>query len=151
MKLLISTLIATLCLLGCGRAQDISGLISIESSKNVKETSDKLESVLVENGMTVFTRINHAAGASKADMKLRPTELFIFGNPKVGTQLMNCDQRMGIELPLKILVWESESGKIYVSYFNPTAYVDYYSLKECFQILENIKDALKSYSSSAVE
>ena len=81
-----------------------NGLISIKSAHDVKTTADRLENILKEKGMTVFTRINHSAGAEKVGQQLRPTELVIFGNPKVGTPLMQCNQSMAIDLPQKALI-----------------------------------------------
>jgi len=74
-----------------------NGLISIKSPYHVKETADRLENALNEKGMTVFIRIDHAKGARKVGENLRPTELVIFGNPKVGTPLMQCGQSVAID------------------------------------------------------
>ena len=82
-------------------------LISVKSQHSVKETADRLENVLTEKGMTVFARIDHAAGAKKVEKILRPTELVIFGNPKVGTPLMQCAQSVAIDLPQKALIWDA--------------------------------------------
>lgn len=70
--------------------------------------------------MTVFTRIDHSAGAKKVDKELRPTELVIFGNPKVGTPLMQCVQTVAIDLPQKMLIWQDEAGTTWLSYNNPS-------------------------------
>ena len=80
-----------------------SGIISVKSSHDVKTTADRLESTLKQKGMNVFIRINHAQGAQKIGKELRPTELVIFGNPKVGTPLMQCRQSVAIDLPQKAL------------------------------------------------
>ncbi|RKZ92800.1 MAG: hypothetical protein DRR19_03210, partial [Candidatus Parabeggiatoa sp. nov. 1] len=87
---------------------DNNNLISIKANDSVKETTDRLESFLKEKGLTVFARINHAEGAKRIGKDLRPTELLIFGNPKAGTPLMQCKQTMGIDLPLKVLIWQDE-------------------------------------------
>ena len=96
-----------------------NGLVSIASSYSVKETFDRLEVALRAKNITVFTRIDHAAGAASVAMMLRPTELLIFGNPKAGTPLMQCNQTIGIDLPLKILGWQDEGGKVWISYNDP--------------------------------
>ena len=88
-----------------------SGLISVKSSHDVKNTADRLENILKEKGMNVFGRINHAEGARKVGQELRPTELVIFGNPKVGTPLMQCGQTAAIDLPQKALIWQDEKGQ----------------------------------------
>ncbi len=95
------------------------GLISIKSSHDVQRTADRLENTLRGKGMTVFIRINHAEGAQKVGKKLRPTELLIFGNPKVGTPLIQCSQSVAIELPQKALIWEDETGNVWLYYNDP--------------------------------
>jgi uncharacterized protein (DUF302 family) len=96
-----------------------NGIISVKSSHDVKATADRLENTLKQKGMTVFIRINHAEGAQKVGKKLRPTELVIFGNPKVGTPLMLCSQTTAIDLPQKALIWEDGEGQVWLSYNDP--------------------------------
>ncbi|WP_158817855.1 DUF302 domain-containing protein [Methylocapsa sp. S129] len=97
----------------------VEGLISIPSDFDPKETMDRLEAALRANGVTIFARIDHAAGAAKVGEDLRPTELLIFGNPKGGTPLMQAEQTIGIDLPLKALVWRDAAGKTWLSYNEP--------------------------------
>jgi uncharacterized protein (DUF302 family) len=96
-----------------------NGLITIRSGNSVKVTVDRLEADLKAKGITVFARIDHAAGAVSAGMPLRPTELLIFGNPKAGTPLMQANQTIGIDLPLKVLVWEDAGGSVWITYNDP--------------------------------
>jgi uncharacterized protein (DUF302 family) len=95
------------------------GLTSVISSFGPKETMDRLEAEIKAKGMTVFARIDHAAGAAAVGLPLRPTELLIFGNAKGGTLLMQSMQTIGIDLPLKALVWQDGSGKTWLSYNDP--------------------------------
>ena len=95
------------------------GLVSVASQHSVKDTLDRLEADLKAKGITVFARIDHAAGAASVAMSLRPTELLIFGNPKAGTPLMQSNQTIGIDLPLKILGWEDAGGKVWITYNDP--------------------------------
>jgi uncharacterized protein (DUF302 family) len=81
---------------------------------------DRLEAAVKAKGMTLFARIDHAAGAAAVGMSLRPTELLIFGNAKGGTPLMQSNQTVGIDLPLKALVWEDASGVTWLSYNDPS-------------------------------
>lgn len=81
-----------------------SGLVNVESTQSVKDTADRLEKALAAKGMTVFVRIGHAAGAEKVGLALPPTELVIFGKPKVGTPLMHCSRSVAIDLPQKSLI-----------------------------------------------
>jgi uncharacterized protein (DUF302 family) len=97
----------------------IEGLTIIQSSFGPKETMDRLESALRAQGMNIFARIDHAAGARDVGLELRPTELIIFGNARAGTPLMRSVQTIGIDLPLKALVWEDAAAKTWISYTEP--------------------------------
>ena len=96
------------------------GLMSIPSSFGPKDTMNRLEAAVKAKGMTVFARIDHAAGAAEVGLSLRPTELLIFGNAKGGTPLMQAAQTIGIDLPLKALVWQDGSGGTWLSYNDPS-------------------------------
>lgn len=93
-----------------------NGLITIASRYSVSETLDRLTTALTSAGMLVFARINHARGAEEVGLKLRPTELLIFGNPRGGTPLMQDRQTAGIDLPVKALAWEDEEGMVWLTY-----------------------------------
>ena len=95
------------------------GLTTIASSYGPKETMDRLEAEIKAKGMTVFARIDHAAGAAQAGLSLRPTEVLLFGNAKPGTPLMQANQTIGIDLPLKALIYEDEAGKTWLAYNDP--------------------------------
>src|SRR3981189_1154627 len=97
----------------------MEGLTSIRSRFGPKETMDRLETQIREHGMTVFARIDHAAGAAKVGLTLAPTELIIFGNARGGTPLMQASQTAGIDLPLKALVWQDSAGTTWLSYNEP--------------------------------
>jgi uncharacterized protein (DUF302 family) len=96
-----------------------AGLVSVQSHHSVKATIDRLEAALTAAGVTVFARIDHAAGAASVAMPIRPTELLIFGNPRAGTPLMQAAQTTGIDLPLKVLAWEDAGGAVWVTYNDP--------------------------------
>jgi len=95
------------------------GVTTIQSSFGPKDTMNRLEAAVQAKGMTVFARIDHAAGATAAGLSLRPTEVLIFGNAKGGTPLMKSVQTIGLELPLKALVWQDASGNTWLSYNDP--------------------------------
>ena len=98
----------------------IEGMTNIPSNFGPKETMDRLEAEIRARGMTVFARIDHAAGAAGVGLNLRPTELIIFGNARGGTPLMQSAQTIGIDLPLKALVWQDAAGKTWISYNEPS-------------------------------
>jgi uncharacterized protein (DUF302 family) len=95
------------------------GLIKVQSSHGPAETMDRLVTGIQAKGLTVFARIDHASGAKEVGLSLRPTELLIFGNAKGGTPLMQSNQEIGIDLPLKALVWQDASGTSWISYNDP--------------------------------
>jgi uncharacterized protein (DUF302 family) len=96
-----------------------NGLSTLPSHHTARETMDRLLAALAARNMTVFARIDHAAGAQSVGMPLRPTEVVLFGNPKGGTPLMQDQQTAGIDLPLKALVWEDAGGKVWLGYNDP--------------------------------
>jgi uncharacterized protein (DUF302 family) len=96
-----------------------NGLKTISSGFGPKETVDRLEAEVKAKGLTVFARVDHAAGAAAVGLKLRPTELLIFGNARGGTPLMAADQQVGIDLPLKALVYQDAAGRVWLSYNDP--------------------------------
>jgi uncharacterized protein (DUF302 family) len=98
----------------------IDGLTTIPSKLGPKETMDHLEAEVRAMGMRVFARIDHTAGAAAAGLSLRPTEVLIFGNAKAGTPVMQSVQTIGIDLPLKALVWQDASGVTWLSYNDPS-------------------------------
>jgi uncharacterized protein (DUF302 family) len=95
------------------------GLITLESNFGPQETSNRLVAEVAVQGMTIFARVDHAAGAAEVGMTLGPTELLIFGNAKAGTPLMQEQQSTGIDLPLKALVYQDTSGKTWLAYNDP--------------------------------
>jgi uncharacterized protein (DUF302 family) len=95
------------------------GLTTIPSSYGPKDTLNSLEAEVKAKGMTAFARIDHAAGAEAVELALRPTELLIFGSAKAGTPLMQATQAIGIDLPLKALVFEDAAGKVWLTYNDP--------------------------------
>lgn len=115
----IFALIAVICLLGV-QAMAADGLTTLRSSHGPKDTMNRLEAEVKAKGMTVFARIDHAAGAAEVGLSLRPTEVLIFGNAKAGTPLMQAEQGIGIDLPLKALVWQDASGTTWLSYNDPS-------------------------------
>jgi uncharacterized protein (DUF302 family) len=95
------------------------GLITAKSNFGARETADRLATAVEAKGMTVFARIDHAAGAKQAGLELAPTELLIFGNAKAGTPLMQANPVVGIDLPLKALIWRDGSGTVWLAYNDP--------------------------------
>lgn len=112
------------------------GLIDIPSNHSVDETVTKLEGILQAKGITLFALVDHSGEAAKAGMKMRPTKLLIFGNPRAGTPVMLAAPSSAIDLPLKILVWEDDQGKVWVTYNSPTYFQTRHNLPA--DLLQNI-------------
>lgn len=129
--------------------QAADGLVTVQSPLAPRAAMDKLEAVVKERGLTVFARIDHAAGAAKIGKSLRPTELLIFGNAQGGTPLMECAQSIGIDLPLKALVWEDTDGRTWVSYNDPAFLAQRHGVPEC-PAAGNLRQALSRLIGAAV-
>jgi len=125
------------------------GMINIESDFNVTKTADRLENILKKKGMTVFNRIKHSQAASNVGIELRETELIIFGNPKVGSPLMKCQQSIAIDLPQKALIWKDEKSNVWISYNSPQHLVKRHQLEGCTKELFKIENALAKITKAA--
>jgi uncharacterized protein (DUF302 family) len=126
-----------------------NGLVTVRSSFGVHETANRLASVLEEKGMRIVARIDHTAGAASVGMTLRPTELLVFGNPAVGTPLMQCAQTVAIDLPQKMLIWEDESGMVSISYNDPGYLSTRHDIEGCKENIRKIAGALATFAQSA--
>lgn len=125
------------------------GMIHVPSSFDVEVTADRLESVLNEKGMTVFKRVKHSEGANKVGIDLRETELIIFGNPKVGSPLMKCEQSIAIDLPQKALIWQDENAKVWVSYNDPEYLKNRHKVTGCDEVFAKVGKALAGITKAA--
>jgi uncharacterized protein (DUF302 family) len=126
-------------------AVSADGLITTRSSFGPEETMKRFEAEVRARGMTVFAHIDHAAGAAAVGMPLRRTDLLIFGAAKAGTPLMQSVQTIGIELPLKALVWQDETGTTFLSYNNPAYLTHRHELGESAKsVVEGMSNALKA-------
>lgn len=128
-----------------------SGLINVASPYSVKQTADRLEAVLKAKGMKIFARIDHHQGAENNGLELRPTQLLIFGNPKLGTPLMQCAQSAAIDLPQKALIWKDAKGKVQISYNDPVYLKNRHQVQDCDSIINKMSKGLKKLTAKAVE
>lgn len=125
------------------------GLVVTKSAHDVQTTVDKLVTTLESKGMTVFGKVDHAANAEKADMSIRPTQVVIFGNPKVGTPLMKCSQSIAIDLPQKILVWEDENNVVWLGYNDPEYLKARHATTGCDEVFAKVSGALGNFAKAA--
>jgi len=115
------------------------GIISKPSNHSVDQTVDKLKSILEARGVTLFALVDHSGEAAKAGLNMRPTKLLVFGNPRAGTPVMLAAPSIAIDLPLKILVWEDDRGRVWLSYNDPAYLQRRHGVPQ--QLLQNIAAA----------
>lgn len=151
MRLLLGRVFALVLLGFSVSIQAADGMMTVKSEHDVKATADKLESVLKDKGMTVMARINHQQGAEKAGLELPPTEVVIFGNPRVGTPLMQCARSVAIDLPQKALIWEDSSGDTWLGYNDPEYLKSRHGIEGCDDVIAKVKGALAGFAKAATE
>lgn len=125
------------------------GLVVMKSPYSAKDTMDRLEETVSQRGLNVFARIDHAAGAAKIGKVLRPTEVLIFGNSQGGTPFMECAQTVGIDLPLKALVWEDSASMVWLGYNDPAYLAQRHGAASC-PAADNLRKALGSIVEAVV-
>lgn len=155
-----STLLATMILLaGCGAigrqhdgtqgTQGPHGLVSVKSPHSQSDTVNRLEAEVRQRNLIVTARIDHAAAAQRIGQTLRPNEVVIFGNPQAGTPLMQCAPTVGIDLPIKALVWTDGTGQVWLGYNDPAWLVHRHGAPDC-PAAENVRKALAAIAEATV-
>lgn len=145
----VRLIVVVVAALFSGLVNAADGMTTLKSPHSASETMDRLEAVIKERNLGVFARIDHAAGARKIGKSLRPTEVIIFGNPQGGTPFMACAQTVGIDLPLKALVWEDESSQVWLGYNEPAYLAQRHGAVDC-PVVENLAKALDGIARAAV-
>jgi len=126
-----------------------NGIVHVPSDFSVALTTQRMVSLLKGKGMIIFNQIKHSEAAEKTGVKLRDTELIIFGNPKVGSTLMKCQQSVALDLPQKILIREDEMGKVWISYNDPRYLEKRHKIAGCEETIAKIEKALSTTALSA--
>lgn len=127
------------------------GLVAKRSAYPVAETMDRLERVVRDRKLIVVARVDHAAAAQQAGLTLRPTQLLIFGNPKAGTPLMQSAQSVGIDLPLKVLVWEDDKGQVWLGYNDPGWLAARHGVADRAEVVRSIAGALAALTDAVAK
>jgi uncharacterized protein (DUF302 family) len=125
-------------------------LVTVKSPYPVDETLDRFEEAVTKKGMTIFTRIDHAQGAAKVGKELRPTVVLIFGNPNIGTLLMQSRQTAAIDLPLKLLAWEDDAGQVWIAYNDPGYLVKRHAITDRTPVVEKMRKAMSNFTAAAI-
>ncbi len=140
------------CALAVGGANASEGdLIKKKSSHDVATTVDRLEEVVTEKGITVMARVDHAKNAASVGMELRPTQLLIFGNPKLGTVLMQENQQFGLDLPMKVLVWKDGDGQVWIAYVKPEELAERHGIDDDHEVVKKLANALDAITGAAAK
>ena len=142
-------IVAEILLIFASLASAADGLIAVRSPYDVETTVQRLEQQVTKRGLNIFARIDHAAGAAKAGQTLRPTTLLVFGNPKGGTPFMRCEQTVGIDLPLKALVWEDASAQVWLGYNDPAFIAKRHGVSRC-PVVGKLQQMLESITRDTV-
>lgn len=127
------------------------GLVKVSSPYSVAETSDRLEEIIKSKGLTLFTRVDHSANAQKVGLQLQPTQLLIFGNPKVGTPLMNCSATTAIDLPQKFLVVQDDQEQTKIVYNSPQYLQQRHNINGCDEVLNKVSGVLNGIAEAAIK
>ncbi len=146
MRLLIAMLTVLAMMLPAKAADELT----VRSSKySVKETVDRLTAALKDKGIAPAARIDHAAAAKGVGLELRPTEVLLFGNPRLGTPLMQTNRHVGIDLPMKVLTWEDDGGKVWIGYTPVETLKMRYKIEGRDDVLKSMAGALEAFVASA--
>jgi len=127
------------------------GLINKKSPYSVKKTLNRLEKILRSKGITIVKRWSHDKGGKKAGIPLRPTELLLFGNPKLGTHFFTSNQASGIDLPMKALAWRDESGQVWLTYNDPQYIANRHGIKDRDDVVKKMTEALNTLTDAAID
>ena len=143
-------LISAIALSGCATLQPHdNGMITLKSPHSAAQTLTRLEGEVKKRGLAIVARIDHAAGATRVGKSLRPTELMIFGNPQAGTPLMECAQGVGIDLPMKALVWMDAQSQVWLGYNDPVWMVRRHGGGDC-PAADNVRKALAAIAQATI-
>lgn len=123
---------------------------TMQSTASVADTYDRIKQAINDRGLNIMAEIDHSANASNVGMSLRPTRLIIFGNPQAGSQLMTSNQEIGIDLPLKILVWENANGETWLGYYPADYLADIYDIDDREEVVTNIDNTLQAITTEAI-
>ena len=126
-------------------------MIKKQSQFDVSVTLDRLENILKDKGINPVARVDHAKAANSVGMELRPTQVLFFGNPKLGTPLMQSNQMAGLDLPMRVLAWEDEDGSTWLGYYSPQSIVDRLELQNSSDVTDMMATALDALTDGAIK
>ena len=146
----LAALVSAVTLAGCASMADTgNGMVAVKSPYSAADTASRLEAQVKQRNLAVVARVDHAAAAQRVNMTLRPTEVLIFGNPQAGTPLMLCAQGVGIDLPMKVLVWVDAQQQTWLAYNDPVWIVRRHGGGDC-PAAENVRKALAAIAEATM-
>ncbi|MEM8546640.1 MAG: DUF302 domain-containing protein [Pseudomonadota bacterium] len=125
--------------------------MTAQSPYTVEITTERFRAAIAAAGMREFAVIDHRKGAASVDLELRPTRVIVFGNPKAGTPLMQCAQTVGIDLPMKALVYADSDGQVWLSYNAPGYLAERHAIEGCEAVLTRMTNALAKFAAAAIQ
>jgi uncharacterized protein (DUF302 family) len=134
-----------------GSGDRSNGLTQLKSNFSIEETTTRIESLLKERNLVLVAKIDHTANAKSVKLELRPMRLFIFGNAQAGTPLMQCNQNVGIDLPMKALLWQDAQGQVWFGYNDPQYLQDRHQLKQCDREINATSQAMKALATAVTQ
>ena len=148
-RMSMRTILSSLLLTSFAAAPQGDDLVRVRSARDFTQTVTVLDSVITAANLKIFGRVDHAANARGANLELRPTTVFIFGNPAVGTRLMQCEQKIAIDLPLRILVWEDSANTVWIGYESPARVAERHRVQGCREVIDRMTTAMSTLTSAA--
>ncbi len=146
---LTASMILLLALVSQAPLAGAGSIVITRSAYDVNETINRLEAALQAKGVTVFARIDHAANARRVNVALRPVQLLIFGNPKLGSPLLESNPMVGLDLPMKALAWEDADGKVWLGYTAAATIAERYRIEDRAAVIDKMTGALKNFAAAA--
>ncbi|MEM8869909.1 MAG: DUF302 domain-containing protein [Pseudomonadota bacterium] len=142
--------VAATCALLLALPASAAELIRLESPHSVAETVDRLEAAVTEAGARVFARVDHAAGAASVDQELAPVQMLMFGNPALGTPAIYADAAAGLDLPLRVVVYEGADGSVTLAYHDPASLAETHDIAADAEVITRMTGALAGLTGQAV-
>ena len=143
------TILASLLLTVFASARQGDDFVRVRSARDFTQTVTVLDSAITAANLKIFSRVDHAAAARGVNLELRPTTVFIFGNPAVGTRLMQCEQKIAIDLPLRILVWEDSARAVWIGYEPPARLAERHRVQGCRDVIDRMTTTMCTLTAAA--
>ena len=150
-KQIIKPILVSILLAVSSSSFAADGVVNVSSHYSVEKTAMRLKTILAKKGMTIFNTVKHSEAAAKVGIDINPTQLIIFGNPKIGSLLMKCAPTIAIDLPQKALVWQDAQKKVWISYNEPLYLKERHDMEGCDKVGVKVTSALRKITAKAAQ